>query len=82
MEKGHFARECTGKQLESNARYFAFKLKEMEQDKPAEPKALLFVDSMVNWSDHEESADDNASQVYGIIVGCDDKDEVAGEFAL
>ncbi|GJX09025.1 ribonuclease H-like domain-containing protein [Tanacetum coccineum] len=35
---GHFARECTGKQLESNARYSAFKLKEMEQDKPAEPK--------------------------------------------
>ncbi|GJV70410.1 ribonuclease H-like domain-containing protein [Tanacetum coccineum] len=58
---GHFARECTGKQLESNARYSAFKLKEMEQDKPAEPKALLSVDSMVNWSDHEESADDNAS---------------------
>ncbi|GJU43515.1 putative ribonuclease H-like domain-containing protein [Tanacetum coccineum] len=79
---GHFARECTGKQLESNARYSAFKLKEMEQDKPAEPKALLSVDSMVNWSDHEESADDNASQVYGMIAGCDDEDEVAGEFAL
>ncbi|GJU65969.1 ribonuclease H-like domain-containing protein, partial [Tanacetum coccineum] len=45
---GHFARECTGKQLESNARYSAFKLKEMEQNKPAEPKALLSVDSMVN----------------------------------
>ncbi|GJS88522.1 putative ribonuclease H-like domain-containing protein [Tanacetum coccineum] len=77
---GHFSRECTGKQLESNARYSAFKLKEMEQDKPADPKALLSVDSMVNWSDHEESADENASQVYGMIAGRDD--EVAGEFAL
>ncbi|GJR06556.1 putative ribonuclease H-like domain-containing protein [Tanacetum coccineum] len=79
---GHFARECTGKQVESNARYSAFKIKELEQDKPADPKALLSVDSMVNWSDHEESADENASQVYGMIAGRDDEDEVAGEFAL
>ncbi|GJZ44101.1 putative ribonuclease H-like domain-containing protein [Tanacetum coccineum] len=78
----HFARECTGKQVESNARYSAFKIKELEQDKPADPKALLSVDSMVNWSDHEESADENASQVYGMIAGRDDEDEVAGEFAL
>ncbi|GJZ56384.1 putative ribonuclease H-like domain-containing protein [Tanacetum coccineum] len=77
---GHFARECTGKQVESNARYSAFKIKELEQDKPADPKALLSVDSMVNWLDHEESADENASQVYGIIAGRND--EVAGEFAL
>ncbi|GKB31117.1 ribonuclease H-like domain-containing protein, partial [Tanacetum coccineum] len=79
-ELGHFARECTGKQLDSKARYFAFKLKEL--DKSEEPKALLSVDSMVNWSDHEESADENASQVYGMIVGRDDEDEVAGDFAL
>ncbi|GJW68153.1 hypothetical protein Tco_0122577 [Tanacetum coccineum] len=78
----HFARECTGKQVESNVRYSAFKLKELEQDKSAESKALLSVDLMVNWSDHEESADENASQVYGMITGCDDEDEVVGEFAL
>ncbi|GJW95699.1 putative ribonuclease H-like domain-containing protein [Tanacetum coccineum] len=58
------------------------KIKELEQDKPADPKALLLVDSMVNWSDHEESADENASQVYGMIARRDDEDEVAGEFAL
>ncbi|GJX47641.1 hypothetical protein Tco_0272831 [Tanacetum coccineum] len=57
-------------------------IKELEQDKLADPKALLFVDSMVNWSDHEESADENASQVYGMIAGRDDEDEVAGDFAL
>ncbi|GJX43087.1 ribonuclease H-like domain-containing protein [Tanacetum coccineum] len=79
---GHFARECTGKQVESNTRYSAFKIKELKQDKPADPKALLSVDSMVNWSDHEESADENASQVYGMIAGRDDEDEVASEFAL
>ncbi|GJR46558.1 putative ribonuclease H-like domain-containing protein, partial [Tanacetum coccineum] len=75
FQLGYFARECTGKQVESNARYYAFKIKELEQDKQANPKALLFVDSMVNWSDHEESADENASQVYGMIAGCDDKKE-------
>ncbi|GJY50807.1 hypothetical protein Tco_0441654 [Tanacetum coccineum] len=32
--------------------------------------------------DHEESADENASQLYGMIPGRDDEDEVAGEFAL
>ncbi|GJX43626.1 ribonuclease H-like domain-containing protein [Tanacetum coccineum] len=50
-ELGHFARECTGKQMDSKARYFSFKLKEL--DKSEEPKALLSVDSMLNWSDHE-----------------------------
>ncbi|GJR48449.1 ribonuclease H-like domain-containing protein [Tanacetum coccineum] len=29
-ELGHFARECTGKQLDSKARYSAFKLKELD----------------------------------------------------
>ncbi|GJS21972.1 hypothetical protein Tco_0450604 [Tanacetum coccineum] len=82
MQLGHFARECTGKQVESNARYSVFKIKELKHDKPADPKALLSVDSMVNWSDHKESADENASQLYGMIARRDDKDEVAGEFAL
>ncbi|GJT93797.1 hypothetical protein Tco_1082642 [Tanacetum coccineum] len=60
---------CTGKQVESNARYSTFKIKELELDKPADPKALLSVDSMVNWLDHEESANENASQVMAMIVG-------------
>ncbi|GKC06382.1 hypothetical protein Tco_0997992 [Tanacetum coccineum] len=49
--------------------YSAFKIKELKQDKPVDPKALLFIDSMLNWSDHKESADENASQVYGMIAG-------------
>ncbi|GJR41402.1 hypothetical protein Tco_1217086 [Tanacetum coccineum] len=32
--------------------------------------------------DHEESIDENASHVYGMIAGRDDENEVAGEFAL
>ncbi|GJX01740.1 ribonuclease H-like domain-containing protein [Tanacetum coccineum] len=70
-ELGHFARECTGKQLDSKARYSSFKLKEL--DKSEEPKALLSVDSMLNWSDHEgEDVENGAAQVYGMIAGAED----------
>ncbi|GJZ37592.1 ribonuclease H-like domain-containing protein, partial [Tanacetum coccineum] len=89
-ELGHFARECTGKQLDSKARYSAFKLKEL--DKSEDPKALLSVDSMLNWSDHEgEDEEKGAAQVYGMIAGDDDDaagnasgdvSDVAAEFAL
>ncbi|GJZ71095.1 UBN2 domain-containing protein [Tanacetum coccineum] len=74
-ELGHFARECTGKQLDSKARYSAFKLKEL--DKSEEPKALLSVDSMLNWSDHEgEDVEKGVAQVYRMIAG--DEDDAAG----
>ncbi|GJZ60069.1 ribonuclease H-like domain-containing protein [Tanacetum coccineum] len=68
---GHFARECTGKQLDSKARYSSFKLKEL--DKSEDPKALLSIDSMLNWSDHEgEDVGNGAAQVYGMIAGAED----------
>ncbi|GJW49060.1 putative ribonuclease H-like domain-containing protein [Tanacetum coccineum] len=58
------------------ARYPAFKLKEL--DKSEEPKALLSVDSMLNWSDHEgEDEEKGAAQVYGMIAG--DDDDAAGD---
>ncbi|GJW52835.1 putative ribonuclease H-like domain-containing protein [Tanacetum coccineum] len=67
-ELGHFARECTGKQVDSKARYSSFKLQEL--NKGEETKALLSVDSMVNWSDHEgEDVEIGAAQVYGMIAG-------------
>ncbi|GKF85426.1 ribonuclease H-like domain-containing protein [Tanacetum coccineum] len=71
-ELGHFARECTGKQLDSKVKYSAFKLKEL--DKSKEPKALLSVDSMLNWTDHEgEDEEKGTAQVYGMIAGDDDE---------
>ncbi|GJZ62141.1 ribonuclease H-like domain-containing protein [Tanacetum coccineum] len=89
-ELGHFARECIGKQLDSKARYSAFKLKEL--DKSEEPKALLSVDSMLNWSDHEgEDEEKGDAQVYGMIARDDDDaagdasgdvSDAAAEFAL
>ncbi|GJT45120.1 ribonuclease H-like domain-containing protein [Tanacetum coccineum] len=70
-ELGHFARECTKKQLDSKARYSSFKLNEL--DKSEEPKALLSVDSMLNWSDHEgEDVENSAAHVYGMIAGTED----------
>ncbi|GKB25720.1 hypothetical protein Tco_0865121 [Tanacetum coccineum] len=55
-------------QLDSKARYSAFKLKEL--DKSEEPKALLSIDSMLNWSNHEgEDEEKGAAQVYGMIAG-------------
>ncbi|GJV74779.1 putative ribonuclease H-like domain-containing protein [Tanacetum coccineum] len=72
------------------ARYSAFKLKEL--DKSEEPKALLSVDSMLNWSDHKgEDEEKDAAQVYGMIAGDDDDavgdasgdvSDAAVEFAL
>ncbi|GJR64135.1 hypothetical protein Tco_0010200 [Tanacetum coccineum] len=72
------------------ARYSAFKLKEL--DKSEEPKALLSVDSMLNWSDHEGGDEEKgAAQVYRMIAGDDDDttsdasgdvSDVAAEFAL
>ncbi|GJZ59026.1 putative ribonuclease H-like domain-containing protein [Tanacetum coccineum] len=68
-ELGHFSRECTGKQLDSKARYSAFKLKEL--DKSEEPKALLSVDSMFNCATGDATGD-----------VADDVSNAAAEFAL
>ncbi|GKA61018.1 ribonuclease H-like domain-containing protein, partial [Tanacetum coccineum] len=70
-ELGHFARECTGKKVDSKTRYSQFKIKEL--DKSEESKALVSVDSMLNWSDHKsEVMEKGASEVYGMIAGYGD----------
>ncbi|GKC66261.1 putative ribonuclease H-like domain-containing protein [Tanacetum coccineum] len=69
-ELGHFPRECRGKHVDSKARYSSFKLPEL--NKGEETKALLSVDSMVNWSDHEgEDVEKGVAQVYGMIAGAE-----------
>ncbi|GJU39141.1 hypothetical protein Tco_1192098 [Tanacetum coccineum] len=51
--------------------YSSFKRKEL--DKTEEPKALLSVDSMLNWSDHEgEDVENGAAQVYGMMARADE----------
>ncbi|GJT22203.1 ribonuclease H-like domain-containing protein [Tanacetum coccineum] len=49
------------------ARYSAFKVTEVKTD---EPKALVSVDSMVNWSDHvAENKTGKVENVYGMMAG-------------
>ncbi|GJV32744.1 putative ribonuclease H-like domain-containing protein [Tanacetum coccineum] len=68
---GHFAIECTRKKVDSKTRYSTFKIKEL--NKSEEPKALVLVDSMLNWSDHKsEAMEKGASEVYGMIAGYED----------
>ncbi|GKC48882.1 hypothetical protein Tco_1071627 [Tanacetum coccineum] len=51
--------------------YSSFKLKELY--KTEEPKALLSVDSILNWSDHEgEDVENGVAQVYGMIAGAEE----------
>ncbi|GJQ96631.1 hypothetical protein Tco_0007770 [Tanacetum coccineum] len=55
-----------------------------ELNKGEETKALLSIDSMVNWSDHEgEDVEIGAAQVYGMIAGAEEDvaDSATGDVA-
>ncbi|GKG06468.1 hypothetical protein Tco_0326554, partial [Tanacetum coccineum] len=63
----HFARECNVKTVDDKARYSAFKVTKVKID---EPKALVSVDSMVNWLDHAaENKTGEVEKVYGMMAG-------------
>ncbi|GJR32522.1 retrotransposon protein, putative, ty1-copia subclass [Tanacetum coccineum] len=72
--------------LDDKARYSAFKVTEVKTD---EPKALVSVDSMVNWSDHAaENKTGEVEKVYGMMAGLHTDNggagvsDAAAEFAL
>ncbi|GJR61343.1 putative ribonuclease H-like domain-containing protein [Tanacetum coccineum] len=85
-----------GRKMKFNNKDAARFDKGKELNKGEETKALLSVDSMVNWSDHEgEDVEIGAAQVYGMIAGAeedatgnatgdvaDDVSNDAAEFAL
>ncbi|GJR80718.1 putative ribonuclease H-like domain-containing protein [Tanacetum coccineum] len=86
LQLGHFARECNVKTVDDKARYSAFKVTEVKTD---EPKALVSVDSMVNWSDHAvENKTGDIEKVYGMMArlhadnGGAGVSDVAAEFAM
>nr|GEV18314.1 putative ribonuclease H-like domain-containing protein [Tanacetum cinerariifolium] len=67
LQLGHFARECNVKKGDEKARYYAFKILEVKIE---EPKAIVFVDSMLNWNEHEaENKTEEGEQVYGLMAG-------------
>jgi hypothetical protein len=64
---GHFARECNIKTDDDKARYSAYKVTEVKTE---EPKALVSVDTMVDWKAHEaEEKTDGVEKVYGMMAG-------------
>ncbi|GJU47538.1 ribonuclease H-like domain-containing protein [Tanacetum coccineum] len=86
LQLGHFARECNVKTVDDKARYSAFKVTEVKTD---EPKALVSVDSMVNWSDHAaENKTGEVEKVYGMMAvlhadnGGAGVSDAAAEFAM
>ncbi|GKB80255.1 hypothetical protein Tco_0947150, partial [Tanacetum coccineum] len=86
LQLGHFARECNVKTVDDKARYSAFKVTEVKTD---EPKALVSVDSMVNWSDHAaENKTGEVEKVYGMMArlhadnGGADVSKAAAEFGM
>ncbi|GJR46151.1 hypothetical protein Tco_1314254 [Tanacetum coccineum] len=67
-----------GRKMKFNNRDAARFDKSKELDKSEEPKALLSVDSMLNWSDHEgEDEEKGVAQIYWMIAG--DDDDAAGD---
>ncbi|GJS37914.1 putative ribonuclease H-like domain-containing protein [Tanacetum coccineum] len=79
-----FEKKCNVKTVDDKARYSAFKVTEVKTD---EPKALVSVDSMVNWSDHAaENTTGAVEKVYGMMAGLHadsaDASDAAAEFAM
>nr|GFC04085.1 hypothetical protein [Tanacetum cinerariifolium] len=66
LQLGHFARECNVKKVDEKARYFAFKISE---EKTKEPKAMVFVHSMLNWNEYEaKNKTEEGEQEYGLMA--------------
>nr|GFB68627.1 xylulose kinase-1 [Tanacetum cinerariifolium] len=67
LQLGHFARECNVKKVDEKARYSAFKISEVKTEGP---KAMVSVDSMLNWNEHDaDNKTEEAEQVYGLMAG-------------
>nr|GFB77795.1 ribonuclease H-like domain-containing protein [Tanacetum cinerariifolium] len=80
QQRGHFIRECRAKGGNNKQRYSSFKIKEIRK-KEEESKALITVDTLVDWTDH-----DGAAKIYNLITGADTKEAStvgdAREFSL
>nr|GEY79170.1 hypothetical protein [Tanacetum cinerariifolium] len=67
LQLGHFSRECNVKKVDEKARYSAFKISKVKEE---EPKAMVFVDSMLNWNEHKaKNKTEEGEQVYGLMAG-------------
>nr|GEY44472.1 ribonuclease H-like domain-containing protein [Tanacetum cinerariifolium] len=76
QQRGHFAKECREKGGNDKKRYSSFKIKEIGK-KEEDSKALITVDTLVDWTDHDGKSDGViASKEFGMIAGCDTEDAI------
>nr|GEZ52587.1 ribonuclease H-like domain-containing protein [Tanacetum cinerariifolium] len=76
QQRGHFARECRATRGNDKKRYSSFKIKKIRK-KEEDLKALITVDTLVDWTDHDGESDGVvASKEFGMIVGCDTEDAI------
>nr|GEW63163.1 hypothetical protein [Tanacetum cinerariifolium] len=76
QQRGHFARECRSKRGNDKERYSSFKVKEIGK-KEEDSKALITVDILVDWSNHDNESDEViAAKEFGMIAGCDSTDAI------
>nr|GEV03275.1 hypothetical protein [Tanacetum cinerariifolium] len=74
QQKGHFAKECRAKGGNDKHIYSSFKIKEIRK-KEEDSKALITVDTLVDWIDHDGESDGViASKEFGMIASCDIED--------
>nr|GEU43208.1 hypothetical protein [Tanacetum cinerariifolium] len=76
QQRGHFARECMTNGGNDKQRYSSFKVKEIGR-KEDDSKALITVDTLVDWSNHGSQSDEViAAKEFGMIASCDSADAI------
>nr|GEU48220.1 hypothetical protein [Tanacetum cinerariifolium] len=76
QQRGHFTRECRTEGGNDKQRYSSFKIKEIRK-KEEDSKALITVDTLVDWTDHDGESDGViASKEFGMIAGCNTEDAI------
>nr|GEW74230.1 ribonuclease H-like domain-containing protein [Tanacetum cinerariifolium] len=76
QQRGHFARECRAKRGNDKQRYSSFKIKEIGK-KEEDSKALITVDTLVDWTDHDSKSDGVIdAKEFSIIAGCDSENAI------
>ncbi|GJW86465.1 ribonuclease H-like domain-containing protein [Tanacetum coccineum] len=75
LQRGHFARECRAKGGNDKQRYSSFKIQEIGK-KEEDSKALITVDTLVDWTEHDGQSDGVIAPKVFVIAGCDTEDEI------
>nr|GEV71233.1 hypothetical protein [Tanacetum cinerariifolium] len=76
QQRSNFAKECRAKGGNDKQRYSSFKIKEIGK-KEEDSKALITVDMLVDWTDHDGESDGViASKEFGMIAGYDTENAI------